>query len=88
MAIFRYIFDRNSNSGLNRGVQSPGSGLVYLSLGFLFCFISLYSCSNYKVKEIPPGDVLEKELRAPPEMFREDSREKEVEDGKKTGKKK
>lgn len=69
---------------------------IYNFLGHVIQFmciayvLQIVSCSGYKVKEIPPGDVLEKELRAPPEMFRdESSREmKEPEEVKKTGKKK
>lgn len=59
---------------------------------FLIPLILIYftSCSSYKVNEIKSDHVLEKELRAHPEPFRDDtSREfKEREEGKKGGKKK
>ena len=52
-----------------------------LSFIFLILVIGVLNCSSYKVKEIEVDDVLEEELRADPEGYRDnkarDNKEKD-----------
>lgn len=49
---------------------------------FLILIIGLQYCSSYKVKEIEVDDVLEEELRADPEGYK-DSKAKDLKDNSK-----
>lgn len=74
----------NPKNSFQKFFRVMGTYLLWLSLPGFF----MSNCTNYKVKEIPPGDVLEKELRAPSEIFKEEGGKEGADEGKKSGKKK